>query len=52
MQQEMIRTENLAVIGQLSAGSAHEPNQPLAALGTLSENAIPPIPNARKSIRS
>jgi len=40
MQQEMIRTENLAVIGQLSAGIAHELNQPLAALGTLSENAI------------
>jgi phosphoglycerate-specific signal transduction histidine kinase len=40
MQEELIRTENLAVIGQLSAGIAHELNQPLAALGTLSENAV------------
>lgn len=39
-QDELIRTENLAVIGQLSAGLAHEINQPLAALSTLSENAI------------
>lgn len=39
-QEELIRTENLAVIGQLSAGLAHEINQPLAALGTLSANAI------------
>lgn len=39
-QEEMIRTENLAVIGQLSAGLAHEINQPLAALSTLSENAV------------
>ena len=36
---ELIRAENLAVIGQLSAGLAHEINQPLAALSTLSENA-------------
>jgi phosphoglycerate-specific signal transduction histidine kinase len=40
MQEEMIRTENLAVIGQLSAGVAHELNQPLAALSTLSDNAL------------
>lgn len=40
MQDEMIRTENLAVIGQLSAGLAHEINQPLAALSTLSANAV------------
>lgn len=39
-QDELIRTENLAVIGQLSAGLAHEINQPLAALSTLSENAM------------
>lgn len=39
-QDELIRTENLAVIGQLSAGLAHEINQPLAALSTLSENAV------------
>jgi C4-dicarboxylate-specific signal transduction histidine kinase len=40
MQEELVRTENLAVIGQLSAGIAHELNQPLAALGVLSENAV------------
>ncbi|MEJ8797546.1 ATP-binding protein [Trinickia caryophylli] len=39
-QEELIRTENLAVIGQLSAGLAHEINQPLAAMATLSENAV------------
>jgi two-component system C4-dicarboxylate transport sensor histidine kinase DctB len=39
-QDELMRTENLAVIGQLSAGLAHEINQPLAALSTLSENAV------------
>ncbi|CAG9298104.1 ATP-binding protein [Celerinatantimonas diazotrophica] len=37
-QKELIRTENHAVIGQLSAGIAHEINQPLAALSTLSGN--------------
>lgn len=40
VQNELIRTENLAVIGQLSAGLVHEINQPLAALSTLSENAV------------
>lgn len=39
-QQELIRTENLAVIGQLSAGLAHEINQPLAAIATLAANAV------------
>lgn len=39
-QQELIRTENLAVIGQVSAGIAHEINQPLAALSTLAANAV------------
>ena len=39
-QDELIRTDNLAVIGQLSAGLAHEINQPLAAMATLSENAV------------
>jgi two-component system C4-dicarboxylate transport sensor histidine kinase DctB len=40
MQAELIRTGNLAVIGQLSASVAHELNQPLAALATLSDNAV------------
>jgi phosphoglycerate-specific signal transduction histidine kinase len=39
MQEELVRTENLAVMGQLSAGIAHELNQPLAALSTISDNA-------------
>ena len=37
-QDELIQTGKLAVIGQLSAGIAHELNQPLAALRTLSSN--------------
>ena len=38
-QDELIQTGKLAEIGQLSAGIAHELNQPLAALRTLSGNA-------------
>jgi C4-dicarboxylate-specific signal transduction histidine kinase len=30
----------MAVLGQISAGLAHELNQPLAALRTLSDNAV------------
>lgn len=37
-QEELIQAGKLAVIGQLSAGIAHELNQPLAALRTLSAN--------------
>ncbi len=37
-QDELIQAGKLAVIGQLSAGIAHELNQPLAALRTLSGN--------------
>lgn len=40
MQEELVRTENLAVMGQLSAGIAHELNQPLAALSTISGNTL------------
>lgn len=39
-QDGLIQAGKLAVIGQLSAGIAHELNQPLAALRTLSGNAI------------
>lgn len=39
-QDELVHAGKLAVIGQLSAGLAHELNQPLAALRTLSGNAI------------
>ena len=38
-QDELIQAGKLAVIGQLSAGIAHELNQPLAALRILSGNA-------------
>jgi two-component system C4-dicarboxylate transport sensor histidine kinase DctB len=38
-QDELVQAGKLAVIGQLAAGIAHELNQPLAALGTLSTNA-------------
>lgn len=38
-QDELIQAGKLAVIGQLSAGIAHELNQPLTALRTLSANA-------------
>jgi two-component system C4-dicarboxylate transport sensor histidine kinase DctB len=39
-QEELVQAGKLAVIGQLSAGIAHELNQPLAALSTLSSNAV------------
>ena len=39
-QDELIQAGKLAVIGQLSAGIAHELNQPLAALRTLSGNTV------------
>src|SRR5574343_1114584 len=38
-QDELVQAGKLAVIGQLSTGIAHELNQPLAALRTLSGNA-------------
>ncbi len=39
-QEGLIQAGKLAVIGQLAAGIAHELNQPLAALRTLSGNAV------------
>ncbi|OCP08416.1 MULTISPECIES: ATP-binding protein [unclassified Ensifer] len=39
-QDELVHAAKLATIGQISAGLAHEINQPLAALRTLSGNAI------------
>ncbi|MBP6764752.1 MAG: sensor histidine kinase, partial [Rubrivivax sp.] len=38
-QQELVHAAKMAVLGQISAGLAHELNQPLAALRTLSDNA-------------
>lgn len=40
MQDELIQSEKLAVIGSMSAGINHEINQPLAALRSYSENAL------------
>lgn len=37
-EQELVQTGKLAVLGQMSAGVAHEINQPLTALRALSEN--------------
>lgn len=39
-QDELVQAGKLAVIGQLSTGIAHELNQPLAALRTLSANGV------------
>lgn len=38
--EDLIHTGRMAVLGQMSAGITHELNQPLAALRTLSGNAI------------
>lgn len=39
-QDELVHAAKLATVGQISAGLAHEINQPLAALRTLSGNAV------------
>lgn len=39
-QGELVHAAKMAVLGQLSAGLAHELNQPLAAMRTLSDNAV------------
>jgi len=40
MQEELIQSEKLAVIGSMSAGINHEINQPLTALRSYSQNAL------------
>jgi len=40
MQEELIQSEKLAVIGSMSASINHEINQPLTALRSYSENAL------------
>jgi two-component system C4-dicarboxylate transport sensor histidine kinase DctB len=39
-QNELVHAGKLAVLGQMSAAMVHELNQPLAALHTLSDNAV------------
>jgi two-component system C4-dicarboxylate transport sensor histidine kinase DctB len=39
-QSELVHAARMAVLGRVSAGLAHEINQPLAALRTLSDNAV------------
>lgn len=39
-QEELIQAAKMAVLGELSVGLAHELNQPLAAMRTLSDNAL------------
>jgi two-component system C4-dicarboxylate transport sensor histidine kinase DctB len=46
-QAELVHAAKMAVLGQLSAGLAHELNQPLAALRTLSDNAVVLMDKAR-----
>lgn len=38
--EELVQAGKMAVLGQMSAGITHELNQPLAALRTLSDNAL------------
>jgi two-component system C4-dicarboxylate transport sensor histidine kinase DctB len=40
LQEELVQTGKLAAVGQLSAGIAHEINQPLAAIRLYSHNGI------------
>jgi two-component system, NtrC family, C4-dicarboxylate transport sensor histidine kinase DctB len=40
VQNELIHAGKLAALGQMSAGMVHELNQPLAAMRTLSDNAV------------
>jgi two-component system, NtrC family, C4-dicarboxylate transport sensor histidine kinase DctB len=39
-QDELVQAAKLAALGQMSAGMAHEINQPLAAIRTYAENAV------------
>src|SRR5437763_623334 len=48
-QNELVHAGKLAVLGQMSAGMAHELNQPLAALHTLSDNAVLLIDRGREA---
>jgi two-component system C4-dicarboxylate transport sensor histidine kinase DctB len=46
-QNELVHAGKLAVLGQMSAGVVHELNQPLAALQTVSDNAVTLIDRGR-----
>jgi two-component system C4-dicarboxylate transport sensor histidine kinase DctB len=51
-QDELVQAGKLAVIGQMAAGIAHELNQPLAALRTLSGNARKFLERGKQDIAS
>src|SRR5205814_9407437 len=40
VQSDLVHAGKLAALGQMSAGVVHELNQPLAAMRTLSDNAV------------
>ena len=40
LQEELVQANKLAVLGQISAGVAHEINQPVAAIRTYAETAV------------
>ncbi|MGN6315895.1 sensor histidine kinase [Trinickia sp.] len=46
--EELVQAGKMALIGQMSAGITHELNQPLAALRTLSDNALLFLQRGRK----
>ena len=47
--EELVQAGKMALIGQMSAGITHELNQPLAALRTLSDNALLFLERGRQS---
>ena len=44
LQGEMVQANKLAALGQITAGVAHEVNQPLAAIRLLTENGVAMLP--------